>query len=303
MLDRVALTGPKVTHQPPQPKDSANTRLLGAQDIKKRARAPIWPVLIAPLVACAYYMVIKSAFEQSIASVFSDVAGVDTAATWGTHWFYRLVAESCALTFGTFVAAGLARHREPAAGLTGGISIAAAFILFWGLFLCLSITIADFDPEQFLVPAPWYQHAIDGLIVIAAPLVGLLMSEQAEILNKEEPVGFAGINRWHFLWLGIAAHWYAIGLILPTAIWLRPPYDTISHLIKIILLAVPIAALIIPACYGLAFLSAHEGTKLSPSTRNVLGAALIILGFLVGYAIQVGWAALVKTLLSLIGLY
>jgi hypothetical protein len=297
MLDRVALTEPKVF---PQPKHTANTRLSGAQGTKKLARPAIWPLLIAPLVASVYYMVVKTAFEQSIASVFSDVAPVDTAATWGTHWFYRLVAEFCALAFGTFVAAGLARDREYAAGLTGGITIAVAFILFWCLFLFLRITVVDFEPEQFLVPAPWYQHAIDGLIVIAAPVIGLFMSEQAEILNKETPVGFAGINRWHFLWLGIAAHWYAIGLILPLTIWLRPPYDTTSHLFKIILLAPSIAALIFPAGYGLVLLSRDEGIRFSPLMRNVIGAILIIVGFLVGFAIQLVWETVLKTVLGLI---
>jgi hypothetical protein len=37
-------------------------------------RAPIWPVMIAPLVAGVYYLAIMTAFAQSIASVLGNTA-------------------------------------------------------------------------------------------------------------------------------------------------------------------------------------------------------------------------------------
>jgi hypothetical protein len=84
-------------------------------------------VLIAPFAAWVYYAALKVAFALSIVGTLGvrrtvDVSSGDlTMAQWGSHWFYRLVAETCSIALGTFVAAGLARGRERTAGIAAGI--------------------------------------------------------------------------------------------------------------------------------------------------------------------------------------
>lgn len=90
------------------------------------------------------------------------------------------------------------------------------------------------------------------------------------------------------------AHWYAIGLIWPLAILLRPPYDLISHVIKLIVIVIPTTALIIPGYHGLALLSGYSGKDLSSLKRNTLGALIIVAGGLIGLGIQFGWATLAR---------
>jgi hypothetical protein len=193
------------------------------------------------------------------------------------------VAELCAVGLGAFVAAGLARSRERAAGLAAGITITFGFGLFWSLVLFFSITVPNFDPSAILVPAPWYQNAIDGLVAVAAPFVGLYMSGWARLLNEEMSVGFAGINRLHFLWLWLAVHWYAIALISAFA-ELKP---SASQLIVGLLTGVSSPAVfMISGYYGLALLSGSVGGRLSSIRRNVLGILLLSVGFLAGVAFQ-----------------
>ncbi len=263
-----------------------------ARPVPSVSRAPIWPVLIAPLVAGAYYMVVKTAFERSITGVFgniADVAEIDlingTESLWGAHWFYRVTAEILAIGFGAFVAAGLARGRERVAALTGGVTISLVYAAWTGLLL-----LAWWDPEFEPGPEPWYQHAIGGLLVIAAPIVAVFASAPAQILNEQKPTGFSGINRLHFLWLFIAVHWYTIGLISPLALYLRE--DTIFR----IGVVVPALTLLVPGCWGLALLSGYRGNKLHSAVRNLLGVIVLVLGFLIGVTIQFGLATLLQKL-------
>jgi hypothetical protein len=121
-------------------------------------RVPIWPVLIAPLVAVGYYVALKSAFSISIVSALGENATVDIVENigiWGSHWLYRLVAEILSVGFGTFIAAGLARGRERAAATIGSFTIALGFILFWLAFLIfrsgytslMALDIENYSPE------------------------------------------------------------------------------------------------------------------------------------------------------------
>jgi hypothetical protein len=212
-------------------------------DAKGVPRAPVWPVLIAPFVALIYYGALKSAFSISIVSALGDDATADILekGTWGSHWVYRLVAEILSVGLGTFVAAGLARHRERAAAIIGGLTIALGFILFWLAFLMfresytalVGLNLENYTPEANtfamwifvftmvitvgllnLNPAaePWYQHVIEGLIIIASPFIGVYISQFAQTLNEKHPFGFVGINRLHLIWL-----WFAYILLCTRA--------------------------------------------------------------------------------------
>jgi hypothetical protein len=263
-------------------------------------RAPIWPVLIAPLVAGVYYIVVKVAFGLSIVSALgaTDIDLSDSTASpiWASHWFYRLVAEVFSVAVGTFIAAGLARGRERAAAVTGGLTISLGFLTFWIGFLIFG-RLYDLgwsipDPRDYLLPEPWYQHAIDGLMIISSPIVGMYVSKLARKINVQQPVGFAGINRLHFLWLWIGAFCYALGLIEPVSHLLTRPRGGVDLLTGILTglaaNAIPVIALLIPGFYGLALLSGHKGSNLHLVTRNLLGVIVLVVGFLIVAAIQYG---------------
>jgi hypothetical protein len=132
-------------------------------------RAPIWPLLVAPLSAGAYYFALKFAFGHSMAAVVGvdlhDIAGLH----WGRHWFYRLVAEAASVAFGTFIAAGIARERAKLAAIIGGLTISVYFL--WRLSFVLFAYIY-LDPDSYSLNEPYSQYIVDGLVMIAAPLIG-----------------------------------------------------------------------------------------------------------------------------------
>lgn len=256
-------------------------------------RAPIWPLIIAPLAAGIYYLVLKSAFAQSIISVLGKTAATDIDLSgiadpqWGTHWVYRLVAEFISVAFGIFVAAALARGREFAAAVTAGCAISFGFLVKFGFMFILW---KYGEAEDLLDSEPWYQYVIDGLMVVMAPLVGMLVVETAQDLNRQEPHGFVGINRFHLLWLWIAAFWYGLGLITPMSQLYGMQGPSIIHMIITLLINfIPAAAVAIPGYYGLAFLSGHHGNSMHPAGRNLVGVLVLIFGFAVGGVIQTAW--------------
>src|ERR1700719_3335861 len=90
-------------------------------------RAPIWPLVLAPLAAGVYYLALRQGFALSLGSVVydaSDVASLEwDAPKWGSHWLYRSFAEIVSVLFGTFIAAGLAQQRAKLGGIIGGLAI------------------------------------------------------------------------------------------------------------------------------------------------------------------------------------
>ena len=166
-------------------------------------RYPVWPLWIAPLVAGIYYFALWGAFEHSIGGVVFDASDIDinnaAAPQWGSHWIYRAFAEIISLAFGTFIAAGVARQRAKAAALIGALAISLIYCLRTGAWLFIYFNSTAYEPIE-----PWPQHLVEAGVVIAAPLIGFAVSTLAVELNGPKTVGFAGINRLHFLWLWIA---------------------------------------------------------------------------------------------------
>jgi hypothetical protein len=214
-------------------------------------RPAIWPVIIAPLVAGVYYLTIRSAFAQSITSVFPQPAAADVDLSdlaepqWGSHWIYRGAADVCAAAVGIFIAAGIARGREALAAIVGACAISLGFVIKLGLVLFLWMRL---DPEEYSITEPWYQYMIDGLMIFVPPIVGVSVAGTAQELNQEQPDGFGGINRWHFVWLWLPAFWYARGLIMPFWHFYTAQLD--FSIIKTVLAALvhglPAAAIAVP---------------------------------------------------------
>jgi hypothetical protein len=137
---------------------------------------------------------------------------------------------------------------------------------------------------------PWYQHAIDALTVVAAPLVGVFVAEPAEEMHRDSPRGVGGVNRLHFIWLWIIVYFYALGLITPVArIYGMGEPNIVKTIITLLINGIPAATLAIPGYYGMAFLAGHHGDTMHPAGRNMVGALVLIFGFVVGAAVQFGW--------------
>jgi hypothetical protein len=101
---------------------------------------PRWPLFIAPLVGLIYYLAICAAFQTAIGDVVPNTSDLDISpdaapTKWASHWIYRLIAEAAAVTFGTFIAAGMARQRAAIAGLIGGFGIS----LWWTVHLTVIV--------------------------------------------------------------------------------------------------------------------------------------------------------------------
>lgn len=243
-------------------------------------RSSFWPVVIAPLVAGLYYLAVKLAFAESISAVMGRTDFFEIP-RWGSHWIFRIIAEAIAIGFGTFVAASLAKGRVRLTATVSGLSISAGFLLKLGLVFWGSYS----DP----VSEPWYQYVIDALAILAAPLIGIYVCEPVEDLHRQEPKGVGGINGFHLLWLWIPAYFYALGLITPMSRMYMVDQNFIAMTIALIINAIPAAAIAIPGYYGLAFLAGHHGNTMHPAGRNMVGALVLIFGFVVGIAIQSVW--------------
>ncbi len=257
------------------------------------ARVPFWPVLVAPIVAGMYYLPIKSAFAQSIVSVLGRTDFFDlTTPRWGPHWIYHAAAEVIAAGFGTFIAAGLALGRERTAAIVGGCTISLGFI---GKLTITYLAWRYQDADTVVVLEPWYQYAIDGTMIFAAPLIGSFVAEAAEDMHRDTPDGFGAINRLHFLWLWFATYWYALGLITPMArLYALHDENIIATATAILINGIPAAAIAVPGYYGVAFLAGHQGDTMHPAGRNLVGVLVLIFGFLVGLVIQSGWYWIVQ---------
>lgn len=263
------------------------TTLSGTESQPKFA---VWPVVIAPVMAGVYYLSIKLAFGQSIVSVMgrSDFLEVTH---WGSNWTFRIAAEVIAAGLGTFVAASLAPGRERTAALIGGCTISLGFLFkLWVAY-----------DQAYPSLEPWYQHAIDAVMIVAAPIIGLFITESAEELHRTSPRGVGGVNRLHFIWLWFVAYFYALGLITPVArIYAMGEPNILKTIVTLIINGIPAAALAIPGYYGMAFLAGLHGDTMHPAGRNMVGALVLVFGFLVGAAIQFGWYWMFEKLIGTI---
>lgn len=262
-------------------------------------RAPIWPLFLAPLVAGIYYLALRQGFALSLASVVADASDVAShqwdAPKWGSHWIYRSFAEIVSVPFGTFVAAGIAQQRAKLGGIIGGLAISLGYLLRNSILL---FAVVYMRPEDYRVIEPWYQHVIEGLVIVGAPFVGSFMADAANDMIHGKPEGFAGINRWHFLWLWFAAMAYAGGVISPLLhMWIGSlMYGGGGDIIRTIVFGLPVVTYAIPALWGLAVL-AHESSW-SRRKNNIVGPLILIVGWFLATAIVSIWGWLVATVLQ-----
>jgi hypothetical protein len=83
---------------------------------------------------------------------------------------------------------------------------------------------------------------------------------------------------------------YALGLITPMArIYALANDNVVGTIIALLINGIPAAVIVVPGYYGIAFLAGHHGGTMHPAGRNLVGALVLIFGFLVGGVIQEGW--------------
>jgi hypothetical protein len=255
-------------------------------------RAPLWPVLIAPLVAGLYYLALRQAFVLCLESVVadaSDLAPQDGGAPqWGSHWLYRAFAEAVSVPFGIFIAAGIAQKRAKLAGLVAGLAISVVYLLK-NLGLLYSMYRW---PGYYELIEPWSQHVVDGLIIIGAPYAGYFLGEAMFETVAEKPSGFVGINRLHFVWLWLLVMAYASGVIAPLITILVGSIMSSGNgdLVRNIVLGVPVLAFAVPVMSGLAVLS-HQTSWPRP-VNNIVGPLILIIGWLLATGLVYLWGTL-----------
>src|SRR6266481_6241640 len=132
----------------------------GLADQGRKPRVPIWPIVLAPVIAGIYYLALKLAFVESAVAVLGRT-DLFEAPHWGSHWGFRLTAEAISVGFGTFVAAALAPGREQTAAVVGGCAISLGF--------AAKLALVYSDPAMFSSAEPWYQYSIDALSIVLAP--------------------------------------------------------------------------------------------------------------------------------------
>ena len=277
----------------------------GVLNHSTRPISGFWPVIIAPLVAGVYYLALKTAFAQSIVSVLGHTATTDIdlsdvlAPQWGSHWVYRGASELISAGFGTFVAAGLALGHERLAAIVGSCMISFQALVRTGVLVFAWKYVGINDATA---PEPWYQYAIDALMIFAAPAVGAYVSEAAADMHRDVPIGFGGINRLHFLWLWLPAFFYAIGLITPMArIYIVAQDQSVIAIFLVALVnLLPVAAVAVPGFYGLTLLAGHHGHTMHPAGRNMVGALVLVFGFVVGIGVQSVWYWVVQNIFDAI---
>jgi hypothetical protein len=105
--------------------------------------------------------------------------------------------------------------------------------------------------------------------------------------------GSAAINRLHFVWLWFAAYPYAMGLITPMArIYMLGPESGMAMFLTFFVLlvnAIPAAAIGFPGYFGLALLAGHLGGHFHPAARNLFGVVVLVVGWVAGMVVQLGW--------------
>jgi hypothetical protein len=260
---------------------------VSAQIAQAESKAsPLWPVVLAPLVAGMYYLAVKFAFAQSLTLVLGRSDFFEEP-HWGYHWIYRAAAEVISVAVGTFIAAGLAPGRERTAAIIGGCTISLGFV---GKLLLTYWLWHNEESGSLVSLEPWYQHAIDLVMVISAPVIASFISDTAKQMHRDTPVGFGGINRLHFLWLWVATYCYAMGLITPVArFYAYQDEGMFTNVLLIAINGIPAAGIAIPGYYGLAFLTGEHGDTMHPAGRNLVGVIVLIFGFLVGIVIEEAW--------------
>lgn len=253
-----------------------------------------WPLFVAPFVGLVYYAAMEKGFAAALRDVVYNTDDLDRIGDlvhpiWGSHWIYRIFAELVSVSFGTFVAGGIARNRAVVASMIGGFGIS----IFYSCRVAVAIFSQTIPDQTFTLTEPSYQYVIDAALIAAAPIMGYRLGDFAKETSTAKPAGFAGIPRLHFIWLWFPAYWYAVAMIAPVIHYLTsglfgsPASGIIGGLVNF----VPIFAFAAPLAIGMTLLS-DDDSRMHPAIRQTLGILVLIVGWIIAAAIQFGFIVL-----------
>jgi hypothetical protein len=289
---------------------------MAAVEIRSAAASPAttprWPLVVAPIAGLVYYLVLLLAFMDAIGRVIADTSDIAAPGlTWGNHWIYHTFAEAVSVTFGTFIAGGLARERTAIAGLLGGLGITLFLAVRLGIIM---IAVDSYGSESI---DPWYEHIIAAFAGVAAPIIGYQLGASTKKISIGQSNGFAGIPRLHFLWLWIPAFYYSKEITGPFLKYVLAYYlgyngsalmavdsSVITGIIYLVLCMLPVVAYAIPLFLGLALLSGpigYSSTPIRPAARQTLGTIVLIVGFWIAMTVHYGIILSVNWFISVIG--
>lgn len=263
--------------------------MMATVDIWANRWKPVWPVIIAPFSFLVYYLALRTAFAQSIEAVLGKPGDGTTlpGVVWGAHWAYRGIAEYLSVTLAASVSGGVARGRAKAAAVIGSLAVSLLFAGEFGFYLYNWKYLGGYVPS---LEEPWYQIAMDGAMIVAAPIIALLAAGHLETTYSQEP-GLFGLNRWHVTWLWLIAYFYGLAMIAPIARFydVQMTGNIIATALVLIVNFVPTAVVALPLYYGLTILRGDHGGTMPPAARNFVGALVLIGGLIVGMVVQYGW--------------
>ena len=240
-----------------------------------------WLSILAPIIAIIYFLQLEQAFLQSINEVVGS-AKIERdlylkprfdVPRWGDHYIYRVISSAICVSFVTFICGGLTRTHGKLGGILGGVGIS----LTMGLLILISLRVPS--------AGVGIGHlVISGIVFISAPIAGAFCGEFGAQVSTENETGFAGIPRYHFLWLWIPLYWYGLALIAPISNFVFGP-DSYSFLIHAIR-AIPIVIYGAPLIFGIGIMSGEILEVRSGLLRQILGPVVLVGGLLVIGAAQ-----------------
>jgi hypothetical protein len=265
------------------------------------AAPPRWPLFAAPFAGLAYYLVLLLAFLDAMGKVVDTTDVAVPGLSWGHHWLYHIFAVGLSVSFGTFVAAGVARERAAIGGLLGGFGIT---LLLSARLLVIGMSVSYDGAESI---DPLYQHIISAAAAIAAPIIGFHLGRAIRDISIVEPSGFSGIPRAHFLWLWLPVFYYGKSIIGPLVKYLLAYFlgsdgreiavlDTsvMTGIMYFVVCVVPVVVYAIPLFIGLGLLSGRIGNTSTSAKRTVsriqgiLGAVVLVVGWFMATTMQYG---------------
>lgn len=240
-----------------------------------------------PLIAFLYYASILKAFFNMRTDFVRDTSDIlytyGILPVWGTHWVYRICAETAAVCVATFICAGIAREKARTGGVIAGSTIA--------FFYSARLAITYLSAGQHAIEQSWHQSLIDIVLVFASPLIGIEVARRYQAWQGSLLPGFAGIARLHFIWLWLPLTLYS-SYMLPAAklAFELNNQDSVTAFLSTAFILPQFFILLLPLTFGIYVLAGRM--QWSKLINNVAGSAILIVGFFLALFCNFLWTML-----------
>ena len=129
--------------------------------------------------------------------------------------------------------------------------------------------------------------AVTIILIIIAPVIGLVAGPAGEEVSQIRENGFAGIPRLHFFWLWLPGYHYGLILIQPLANFIKLNYTMSSQNPFLFLWVIlPLILYGAPLFIGMCVLAGTLMSGVWSWARQIIGSVIIIGGIVVIYTFQ-----------------